>query len=120
MTNRIIIVATLKLIDNKLAELQKAVKELQEFCLNTEPGMLQYDWYLSESDNTIKVFETYVNSEAVLFHFDNYKSFTPILSEVRTFVSLEIFGDASENLRSRVKKINAPHYASIATLNKLE
>jgi len=46
MGDRIIIIATLKLVDNKLTELQKAVKELQEHCLNTEKGMLQYDWYL--------------------------------------------------------------------------
>jgi len=103
-----------------LTELQKVVKELQGHCLSTEKGMLQYDWYLSENDDTIKVFETYANSEAVLFHFDNYKAFTPKLSGARVFVSMEIFGNASEELRQRVKKINVPHYTSISSLYKLK
>lgn len=120
MKDRIIIIATLKLVESRLTELQQAVKELQAHCLKTEEGMLQYDWYMSEQDDTIKVIETYVNSDAVLFHFDNYKPFAPKLSESRTFVSMEIFGNASEALRQRVKKINVPHYTSIASLNKLK
>ena len=89
MEDRITIIATLKLLDNRVSELQEAVKELQAHCAETEKGMLQYDWYLSEDEQTIKVLETYVNSEAVLFHFDNYKPFASKLSQSRTFVSME-------------------------------
>ena len=120
MEDRIIIIATLNLVDNKLLELQETVKELQAHCSKTEDGMLQYDWYLSEDKKIIKVLETYTNSEAVLFHFDNYKPFAPKLSEARTFVSLEVFGNASDALRQRVKKINAQHYTAISHLNKLK
>lgn len=120
MEDRIIIIATLKLVDNKLPELQQTVQELQEHCLKTEDGMLQYDWYVSEDNTTIKVLETYTNSEAVLFHFDNYKPFAAKLSQARTFVSLEVFGNSSEALRQRVKKINAQHYTAISCLNKLK
>ena len=119
MENRIIIIATLKLVENKLNELKKTVKELQSHCSKTEKGMLQYDWYISENSNTIKVLETYKDSEAVLFHFDNFKSFASRLSELRVFVSLEVYGKASEDLRSRVKKINAEHFKAVSYLNKL-
>jgi len=119
MKDRIIIIATLKLIENKLPHLQETVKELQEHCYKTEKGMLQYDWYISENSNIIKVLETYTNSEAVLFHFDNYKPFASKLSQSRSFVSLEIFGNASDALIQRVKKINAEHYTAISYLNKL-
>lgn len=117
--DRIIIIATLSLIDGQSEALQKVLEDLQAHCARTEEGMLQYDWYLSESSSTIKVLETYVNSEAVMFHFDNYKPFAPRLNEVRSFVSLEVFGNASEALRERVKKINAQHFSKIALLNKL-
>ena len=80
--------------------------------------MLQYDWYVSESSNTIKVFETYVDSDAVLFHFDNYKPFASRLSRSRAFVSMEVFGNASDPLTQRVKKINAQHFTAISYLNK--
>ena len=120
MEDRIIIIATLKLLENNLSQLEETVKELQEHCLKTEKGMLQYDWYVSEESNTIKVLETYTNSEAVLFHFDNYKPFAPKLSESRSFVSLEVFGKASDALTERVKKINATHYSAISYLNKLQ
>jgi len=119
MEERIIIIATLKLIEYQLPDLKKVVKELQNHCLETEKGMLQYDWYLSEDKTTIKVLETYTNSEAVLFHFDNYKSFAPRLSESREFVSLEVYGNASHELKQRVKKINAVNYTMISSLNKL-
>lgn len=118
MENRIIIIATLKLVDNRLDELQKTVMDLQSHCSKTENGMLQYDWYISENSNTIKVLETYKNSEAVLFHFDNLKPFKVSLSESRTFVSLEIFGNASEKLKERVKKVNAEHFTAISYLKK--
>ena len=42
MEDRIIIIATLKLLENKLSQLEETVKELQEHCLKTEKGMLQY------------------------------------------------------------------------------
>ena len=120
MEDRIIIIATLRLLDNKLPQLQEAVRELQEHCSETEKGMLQYDWYVSENSNTIKVLETYANSEAVLFHFDNHKPFAAKLSQSRAFVSMEIFGNASETLTQRVKKINAQHFTAISYLNKLK
>ncbi len=119
MEDRIIIIATSKLLKNQLTQLEETVKELQKHCANTEEGMLQYDWYISENLETIKVLETYTNSEAVLFHFDNYKPFAASLSESRTFVSLEVFGNASDALKQRVKKINAAHFTAISYLNKL-
>ena len=120
MKDRIIIIATLKLIENKLPQLTATVKELQEHCIKTEKGMLQYDWYVSEATSTIKVLETYTNSEAVLFHFDNFKPFSPKMDESRSFVSLEVYGNASAALLERVKKINATHYSAISYLNKLK
>jgi quinol monooxygenase YgiN len=120
MEDRITIIATVTLIDNKLNELKTVVEELQAFCLKTESGLLQYDWYISEHSDTIKVIETYINSEAVLFHFDNHKSFSSRLSQSRTFVSMELFGNVSEALRQRVKKIDPHHYTAVASLNKLK
>ena len=119
MADRIIVIATLELVGDNLSELQAVVTELQQHCRQTEEGMLQYDWYKADNSSTLKVLETYVDSEAVLFHFDNYKSFAPRLSEFRTFVSLEVYGNASNALRKRVEKINAIHYSAFATLNKL-
>ena len=55
MEDRITIIATSKLVANKLTELQEVVQELQIYCSETEKGMLQYDWYISETENTIKV-----------------------------------------------------------------
>jgi len=119
MKDRIIIIATLKLIDNKLPELKAAVEKLQAHMEKTEPDMMQYDWYVSETDDTIKVLETYKSSEAVLHHFDNLKPFSESLAESRTFVSLEVYGNASESLRERVKKINGQHYTAVSYLNRL-
>ena len=118
MNGHITIIATSTLLDGKYKDLKGVVEELQEHCRETEPGMLQYDWYILEESNTIKVIECYENSAAVLFHFDNYKPFAPRLGECRQFQSMEVYGPASDKLRQRVKKINAAHYTSFAHLNK--
>lgn len=120
MENRITLIATLELLDDTLSELKAVITDLQEHCKQSEEGMMQYDWYKAENSNVIKVLETYVNSEAVLFHFDNYKPFAPRLNDFRAFVSLEVYGNASETLRKRVEKINAIHYSHISLLNKLK
>lgn len=117
MQDQIIIIATLKVIDNKVEELTKVVKDLQVHCLKTEKGMLQYDWYVSEESDVVKVLETYTNSDAVLFHFDNYKPFVSRMNECRSFVSLEVYGNSSAELRKRVQKINAQHFKGIAFLH---
>ena len=119
MENRIIIIANLELIGGNVSALQEVVQDLQAHCLKTEKGMLQYDWYVAEDKKAIKVLETYTDSEAVLFHFDNCKPFFSRLGEVRTFVGLEIYGDASAELRARVKKINGQHFKVVSYLNKL-
>jgi quinol monooxygenase YgiN len=119
MKDRIIIIATLKLIDNRISQLKEVVEELQAHSSKTEAGMLQYDWYVSDNSDTIKVLETYTNSDAVLFHFDNHKPFSARLSQSRTFVTMELFGNASEALKQRVKKINAQHFTAITCMNKL-
>ena len=119
MKDRIIIIASLRLKEGQRKNLEKTVKELQAHCDKTEAGMLQYDWYLSETTDTIKVLETYENSEAVLFHFDNYKPFSPLLESSRAFVSLEVYGNASPELRQRVQKIKAEHFSCLSELNKL-
>ncbi len=119
MEDRIILIATLRLLDNQLDGLKETVQALQAHCAETEKGMLQYDWYISASKDTIKVLETYENSKAVLLHFDNYKPFAPRLDEFRSFVSLEVYGPASAALLKRVEKINAEHFTTVSYLNKL-
>jgi len=119
MKDRIIIIANLRLIEGQRKNLEKTVKELQAHFAKTEAGMLQYDWYVSETTDTVKVLETYENSEAVLLHFDNYKPFAPLLESSRDFMSLEVYGNASLELRQRVQKINAEHFSCLSELNKL-
>lgn len=114
MNTKITIIATLRLIDGQLSELTETVKELQAHCIKTEPGMLQYDWYVSEQDDTIRVIETYKDSAAVMHHFDNSKLFSEQLGKSRVFESLEVYGEASEALRERVKKINALHFKVVS------
>ncbi len=119
MKDRIILIATLRLIDNQLENLTETVKALQAHCAQTEKGLLQYDWYVSETDNTLKVLETYANSEAVLEHFDNYKKFKDQLDVSREFIGVELYGNASDALRERIKKVNAKHFKEVSFLNRL-
>jgi quinol monooxygenase YgiN len=60
-----------------------------------EPGVLQYDWYLDDTETVCLVHETYRDSEALLAHIANVGDVLTILSELGGGCELEMFGDPS-------------------------
>ena len=39
---------------------------------STEPGTLNYEWYISEDEGTIHLFEKYASSEAMITHLSGF------------------------------------------------
>jgi len=52
-----------------------AFKQLMEEMVegtSSEPGTLNYEWYISEDENTIHLFEKYESSEAMITHVNGF------------------------------------------------
>jgi quinol monooxygenase YgiN len=63
-----------------------------------EPGVLQYDWYLDDTQTVCVVRETYQDSDALLAHIATMGEVLDALSKLGGGCELEMFGDPSPPL----------------------
>lgn len=79
---------------SNLAEFKKVATQALEIAKG-EPGVLQYDWFLDDTQTVCVVRETYQDSEALLAHVTNMSGVLDTLSELGGGCELAIFGDPS-------------------------
>ena len=107
MSEKIISVVQSNIVPGKQEELKSLLEEMIEFCRQTEPGLLAYDWYINEAGTTCTVIEQYQDSNALLYHGQNYQRFTEALNQCRTIQSLVINGNVSDQLRQLAEPMGA-------------
>jgi len=105
-----------KVTPGKLDDLRSVIREVSAHCAATEPGMLQYDWFISEDGTEVRVLEEYTDSDAIRFHGPNYASFQPALGDCRTVQRITVLGPADDDLRSALADRGAFVFDSLATL----
>ena len=66
-----------------------------ELAFRTEPGTLQYDWFLNDDGTQCVVRETYASSQAVLEHLAHVGSMLGRLVELGGGMRLEVYGASS-------------------------
>ena len=93
-----------------LAELKQVVGELVERA-RQEPGTLQYDWFFNADETQCFVRETFADSSAALAHMANASDLLPRLLALGGGVKLELFGNASDELRAALAPFESPIYA---------
>ena len=108
MSDIITIVVRSKIVDGKLDELKQVLAELVAHMKETEKDCLSYEWYLYEESMEVMVVERYANSDAVLFHMQNYQQFVPRMEGCRTLLNLSINGNASDTLKKVMADNNIP------------
>ncbi|HUW01758.1 MAG TPA: antibiotic biosynthesis monooxygenase [Acidimicrobiales bacterium] len=76
----------------------RAMAEAMVMYSKTEPGTLVYDWYLDEENARGKLYEAYVDNDAVVAHGMGpvFLEIAPKYLDCLTVTSVEVFGDASE------------------------
>lgn len=107
--NHLQVTARLKIHDGKLNEF----KELATQCVSAvknEPGALQYDWFFNEDHTECVVRERYADSNAVFTHLGNIGE---LLGKILLIVdmSLEVFGNPSDDLRAAIAGMNSKIYS---------
>lgn len=112
--NTIGLIVRTEIFPNKKQELIAVLIDLIAHCRETESGMLQYDWYINDEESECIVVESYSDSEAILFHFDNYKPFAQRLAACRKVKEFSLLGNPNEALKARMAKVNPKTYSFLA------
>lgn len=95
--------------EEHLDEFKKCADEALEL-VRTEPGNLQYDWFLSDDNRRCVVQERYVDSSAVLVHLKKMRNLLPRLAELGGGLEVDVLGDPSPTVRDAVsQRVRAIH-----------
>lgn len=112
--SEITIIATFPaLTADNLSEFTKQAHDAIESA-RSEPGTLQFDWYLPDDQSTCIVIEKYTDSAAVLAHLGNSGPGIASLAKLAGGLSLQVFGEVSSELREALKGANPPIYTRFA------
>jgi quinol monooxygenase YgiN len=80
--------------DGKFETFERISKEMIAVSQN-EPGTLAYDWYLSADRMRCRLYESYIDGDAVLAHLSGpaVQTFVPQLLETSKLTGFEVYGD---------------------------
>src|SRR3954452_25282209 len=92
-----------------LSEFKQVAQDLLD-TVRQEPGTIQYDWSFNDDETQCVVRETFDNSGAVLTHMSNTGALVGRLVELGGGLRLDVFGDASEELRAALVGFDPPIY----------
>lgn len=108
--NHLQVTARLKIREGKINEF----KDLAAQCLiavkEREPGTMQYDWFFNDDNTEYVVRERYTDSGAVFAHLGNIGELLGKILQVAD-MSLEVFGNPSQELRAAIAAMNPKMYS---------
>lgn len=116
MSSPITLIVESVVLPGKLEQLRDTVKRVAEHCAASESGLLRYDWYVDESGETLRVVETYADSDAIRFHMQNYSMFLPALDELRQMKNLTLLGEPDAELAQALAARGAAVFAPFGSL----
>lgn len=87
--------------DEKIDEFKKLVQEMSRAVQASEPGTVEYQFYLNGDETKCIVHETFASSEAVLAHNTGTASQTilPKIFSVASISRFDVYGNPSDELK---------------------
>jgi quinol monooxygenase YgiN len=77
----------------------------------SEPGVLIYERFWNDEDNSIHLYERYVDSNTALLHLDVFdRAYRPRFSALIKRRRFEVFGDPSNALKARLDEFGASYF----------
>jgi len=108
--NHLQITARLKVHDGKLNEFKALATQCFAVVKEKDTNTLQYDWFISDDQTECVVRERYTDSDAVFAHLANLGDLFGKILQVSDF-SVEVYGDASAELRNATASMNPKFYS---------
>jgi len=103
-------VALFKIHDGKLKEFKALAKQCLAIVKEQEENTLRYDWFFNEDNTECVVIEKYTDSNAVFVHLGDFGDLLGQLTEIAD-LSLEVYGDPSEELKKTIAPMNPKLYS---------
>ncbi|MGA0839955.1 MAG: putative quinol monooxygenase [Pseudomonadales bacterium] len=101
-TNHVYTIFKAEVPEGAVEELRKVAAYMTELT-SREPGVIAYEWSLSEDRRRLHVYERYVDSEAGLAHLANAGPELSKLLDIVSLIEIECYGPASDDLRTAIK-----------------
>ena len=108
VTENIYWTITGKVKDGELENMKKAI-EAMVVATRTEDGAISYDFWLSEDDTTLYLYERYKDSEATLEHMKNVGNLLPAFINCVDLEPITIIGNCSNELKQAWEAFGAQH-----------
>ena len=108
-------IATFKINEGELNRFKQLCEQMIAIVEENDPGTTTYDWYLDEDNMECTVFETYVDSDAVLAHLTNVGEYLAELMEVSN-LTIELYGSPNEELLKASESMHlkiVPYFAGL-------
>ena len=109
----IFLIVESEIVPGKLGALKDVITRVVAHTKQTEPGTLLYSWYINEAGTELRVVERYADSDAVLFHGQNYAGFAKELADMRTVKRMTVCGPVSEQLKGLLSNAGAEFHSHI-------
>ncbi len=113
MDNSVILIVESEILPGKLDALKGVISRVVAHTRETEPNTLMYSWYINEAETELRVVERYTNSDAVLFHGQNYADFAKELADLRKVKKMTVCGAVSEQLKQALSNVGAEFHSHI-------
>ncbi len=79
---------------------------------NTEPETLNYEWYISDDEGTIHIFEKYASSDAMITHVNGFmEKWAERFMESVNPTRFTVYGDPSEAARELLASFGGRYLA---------
>tara|TARA_E500000081_G_C6039548_1_gene308571 strand:+ start:581 stop:934 length:354 start_codon:yes stop_codon:yes gene_type:complete len=105
MKEEIYWVAEMAIINRELVD--EKLKKIVDHVKTNEAGALVYEYYFSEDEKRLSIFERYANSDAVLAHIENMQPYFSFFEKGVKVESMIVFGPASREVREFLSRNGA-------------
>lgn len=107
--DRFLLIVDMAIKPGRLEEFKAACRTLRELS-SSEPGTLQYDWYISEDGTRQVTVEQFVDSAAFIAHNEHAAPAVPALLETAEVTAAQVLGEVDDEARERLKGLAAVHF----------
>ena len=88
-----------KIRDGKLSEAKEHFQKMVEKTNADDELVMDYEFFVNEKENTVRVYERYPNNDAVMNHMKVVKDLLGPLGSLIKVTNMEIFGNADEKVK---------------------
>jgi len=114
MTNNVSWLLALQIRPGKLDAFRDLVDDMVSATLETEPGTLNYEWFVTPDNSTCHIYERYVDSDATLPHLAAFgANFAERFMAILEPVGFTVYGSPSAEVVEALSAFGPVHMAQV-------